>query len=250
MLLKDVRWLRVLALASVLFLVSGASPIAPVDQALAAPAAEGDQKTISVTGRAVLEVSPDTAQVTLGVSQVAPTAAESYNRAANAMQRLVAAIREQGIAESEIRTSGLSIYPEYEWNREERRLVGYRTTATVTVTTRNLDRVGAIIDAGVAAGANEVQGIQFLVREEARHLDAALEQAVADARHKAEQVARAMGVKVGRPVQVQVHDMGSSMPVLVREAAVAADAGARAGMPVLPGTSRYQVEVQVVFGLE
>ncbi|MFO7173547.1 MAG: SIMPL domain-containing protein [Bacillota bacterium] len=247
---KGVRWLPALILASVLFLVSGASPIAPGNQALAAPPAEAEQKSISVTGRAVLEVAPDTAQITLGVSEVAPTAAESYSRAAGTMQRLVAAIREQGIAESGIRTSGLSIYPEYEWSKEERRLVGYRTTATVTVTTRNLDRVGAIIDAAVAAGANEVQGIQFLVRDEARHLDAALEQAVADAKHKAERVARALGVKVGRPVQVQIHDTGSSMPILVKEAAMAADVAGRAGMPVLPGTSRYQVEVQVVFSLE
>lgn len=245
--LNRVHLLPAAVLAAGVLLAAALVPLPTLGQAAGTEAEE--PRTISVNGRARLEVSPDTAQVTLGVSKLAESAATSYNQAAGSAQALIDALKAGGVAEAEMKTSNLSLHPEYEWTREQRVLVGYRTNVQVVVTTRNLESLGALIDAAVAAGANEIGNIAFLVKDEARHRDAALELAVADARHKAELVARELGAKVGKPLQVQIIDGGSTPPpVMYKTMAAEGDSGA--AMPVMGGTAQYEAQVQVIFALE
>ncbi|BDG59855.1 SIMPL domain-containing protein [Caldinitratiruptor microaerophilus] len=247
------RWLGSLALA---LAAAGAAALAAPAVLPGSPARAADpgseRRGIEVTGEAVVEARPDAARITVGVQRQAATAAAAYAEAARAMNAVVAALRGKGIDQDSLRTATLALHPEYDWNREKERqeLRGYRALTSVTATTRNLDQVGSLIDAAVAAGANTVDGVEFLVWEQERALGDALQRAVDNARAKAGQVAGRLGVQVGAPLEVVVLDEGATPPPVLVRAEAAVPAGAGASMPVLPGTSRLEVRVRVVFGIQ
>lgn len=247
------RWLgsfaAVLAAAAAAALVlSVAQPGSPARAADPAP----ERRRIEVVGEAVVEARPDAARITVGVQRQAATAAAAYAEAARAMNAVVSALRGKGVDSDSLRTAALALQPEYQWNRDKERqeLTGYRAVTSVTATTRNLEQVGPLIDAAVAAGANTVDGVEFLVWEQERALGDALQRAVDNARAKAGQVAGRLGVQVGAPLEVVVLDEGATPPPVLVRAEAAVPAGAGASMPVLPGTSRLEVRVRVVFGIQ
>lgn len=204
---------------------------------------------LSVTGIGTLDVRPDTARISLGVSSLADTANDSYARAAAAMNNVVGTVQAQGVARDDITTSNLSLHAEYDWRDGQQTLRGYRTSATITITTRDLSGIGALIDAAVANGANQVQGVSFLVKDQEQHLNQALDAAVDDARAKAERVAARLGTAVVgvRNVQIVTQGGGHRPPIIFEAQGKAA--AMDAAMPVMTGTSEYSVTVHVTFKL-
>jgi uncharacterized protein YggE len=213
---------------------------------LAAPApALAQVATISVSGEASVSVPPDLAQIDGGVTTEAKTAREASEANNTTMGKVLLALKGAGIEEKDFQTSRLSLQPQYAPNRNgPNAIVGYQASNRVTIKLRDVTKVAGIIDTLVAAGANNIGGINFMVSSASKLLDDAREQAIADARRKAEIYARAAGVTLGSPVSISEESAPGPAPFRKMAAGVAASA------PVAQGEETLQVTVSVVWAIK
>ena len=200
---------------------------------------------ISVTGEATVSVPPDLAEVDGGVASEAKTAREASDANNAAMGKVLLALKGAGIAEKDFQTSRLSLQPQNAPNRAgPSAIVGYRASNRVTVRLRDTTRVAGVIDTLVAAGANEIGGIGFMVSNASKLLDDAREQAVADARRKAEIYAKAAGVTLGAPLSIS--EEGAPGPMPFRKMA----AGMAVSAPVAQGEETLAVTISVSWAIK
>jgi uncharacterized protein YggE len=201
--------------------------------------------TISVSGEAQVSVPPDLAQIDAGVSTEARTAREASDANNAAMGKVLLALKGAGTEEKDFQTSRLSLQPQYAPNRSgPNAVVGYRAANRVTIKLRDVTKVAATIDLLVAAGANELGGINFMVSSASKLLDDAREQAIADARRKAEIYAKAAGVTLGSPVSIS--EEGLQVAPQFRRMA----AGVAASAPVATGEETLRVTVSVSWAIK
>ncbi len=208
-------------------------------------------RTISVTGQGRLTVKPDTATITFGVSEVKPTPSEAYTALSASLNKIAPAIKSMGLKDEQIQTSMFNLNAEYNWTQDKgQQLVGYRSTTTLTITTQNLDQVAGLIQTAVEAGANQLNGVSFSVKDTDKLLEQALDMAVDDAKAKAERVASRLGAQVVRVMTINVMDNGTPMYVdRAMDEAKAMMAGA-APAPVFSGESSFSASVSVVFEIQ
>ncbi len=242
------KFLSVLAGAAALALV------APPGEASAAPDTRlievNPDRAIEVTGEASVEATPDFAKVTLGVTTTGKDAGEAMAANAKATNALIAALKGEGVAPTDIQTSSLSISPNFA-NRapgssEAPAIAGYTVGNMVTVTVRDLSRLGALLDKAVGSGANAMYGVAFAENNVSGLLDKARPLAFADARRKAEIYAAAAGSKIGRLMELGEQVGGPPMPFPRRVYATAAMA---APTPVEAGEDKLTVTVTARFEL-
>ena len=200
------------------------------------------EKLITVTGEATLAVAPEAAVIRIGVTSQDKTAREASDANARQMTAVLAAIKSNGVAERDIQTSRLSLQPQYDPNKAgPAHLTGFQATNQVTVRVRDIDKLPALLDRAIAAGANEMSGIEFIVLEQSKLLDRARDDAVADARRKAELYAKAAGAKLGRVVAIT--EEGSAPPPRPMQAM-------RSGaVPIAPGEQTLKAVVTVSYEL-
>lgn len=199
------------------------------------------EKIITVTGSAQVFASPDEGVVSLGVMKTAKTAAEAQKQANEVANKLIAALAKLGIEKSDIQTSQINLYPQYSNPKpgENPVVSGYQASNILSVRLKDLSKVGPVVDAGVDAGVNNVQGIQFNLRNGRGPRADALKEAVADARSKADAIAEALGVKITGVFDAQsdaAYNPGPQ-PYMARAAGMMKDMST----PVEPG----QIEVNV-----
>jgi uncharacterized protein len=201
---------------------------------------------ISVNGEATISVAPDLAQIDGGVTSEARTAREASDANNAAMGKVLLALKGAGIAEKDIQTSRLSLQPQSAPNRVSGPavIVGYRASNRVTVRLRDVVKIAGVIDTMVGAGANDIGGINFMVSNASKLLDEAREQAVADARRKAEIYAKAAGVTLGTPLSIS--EEGNAAPVFRGKMAAPMAAAA----PVAQGEETLQVTVSVTWAIK
>jgi uncharacterized protein len=158
--------------------------------------AEGAQVTVSGTG--VVSLKPDTATITLGVSQTAKGAVDAQNTVNKNIEAIKKALIKAGAKEADISVSDLSVWGNYEYSDDQsQKLTGYTASHTLNITSGDMDLVGPLIDAALSAGANQLQGVSFSVKNNDKAYEQALKLAVEKAREKAEVLAAAAGVKLG-----------------------------------------------------
>jgi len=215
---------------------------------LAAPALAqtAPPSMISVSGEATISVPPDLAQVDGGVTSEAKTAREASDANNAAMGKVLLALKGARIEEKDFQTSRLSLQPQSAPNRTSGPpvIVGYRASNRVTVRLRDVTKVASVIDTLVAAGANDIGGINFMVSRASKLLDEAREQAIADARRKAEIYAKAAGVTLGAPISIS--EEGSPAPMQFRKLAAPMAASA----PVAQGEETLGVTVSVSWAIK
>jgi uncharacterized protein YggE len=200
---------------------------------------------ISVTGEATISVAPDLAQIDGGVTTEAKTAREASDSNNAAMGKVLQALKGAGIAEKDFQTSRLSLQPQSAPNRSGPAvIVGYRASNHVTIRLRDVTKVASVIDTLVSAGANDIGGINFMVSQASKLLDDAREQAVADARRKADIYARAAGVTLGAPLSIS--EEGAPGPVFRGKMV----AGMAAAAPVAQGEETLSVTVNVTWAIK
>jgi uncharacterized protein YggE len=167
------------------------------------------------------------------------------------MQRVVAAIRGLGIAAADIQTTNFSITAQHPKDKngatDESRTVGYEVRNSVTVTVSDLEKVGAIIDAAVAAGANSSNSVSFGVKNHAALDDDVLTKATRDARHNAEVMASAENLKVGKMISASNE---SSLPLKFEGTETVAEYGNNGATVILSGQMSVSASVTVVFAIE
>jgi uncharacterized protein len=202
---------------------------------------------ISVTGEANVSVAPDLAQIDGGVTTEAKTAREASDANNAAMGKVLLALKGAGIDEKDYQTSRLSLQPQYPPNPNRAGpavISGYRAGNRVTIKVRDVTKVANIIDVLVGAGANEIGGIHFTVSQTSRVLDEAREQAIADARRKAQIYAKAAGVTLGEPIAIS--EEGAPMPTFRSKVA----GGMAASAPVAQGEETLSVTVSVSWAIK
>ncbi len=208
-------------------------------------AAQVSPPSISVTGDATISVAPDLAQIDGGVTSDAKTAREASEANNKAMGLVLLALKSVGIPEKDFQTSQLSLQPQYAPNRNgSSPVIGFRASNRVTVTVRDVAKVGSVIDTLVTNGANDIGGISFMVAQPSKLLDEARPKAVADARRKAEIYARAAGVALGAPLSIS--EESSAGPITFRKMS----AGLSSPAPVAPGEETLRISIGVTYEIK
>jgi uncharacterized protein YggE len=233
-------------LSHVLWL-AGALLVASLFAGVAAPRflhAAGDPKpgTVSVLGVGVVDTVPDTATVSFGVTSQAAKASEAIAGNADAMTKVIDALKRSGIDAKDLQTEFVSVQPRTDDTGQT--IVGYTATNSVAATVRDLRNVGDTIDLAVAAGANTVSGPSLARDDQDKLYRDALEAAVANARDKANALAKAANATLGDIQSLTESPAESGGPVTF--AAVAKDS---VGTPIEPGTAKITANVRVVFAI-
>lgn len=234
--------MRHLVLVSMLV---GAAPLAAQQGAQPSVRWQGPDIVTSATGEA--RVTPDRAQIFIGVQTRAATAAQAGTDNARKTRAVIDAVKARNIPAEQIATSDYNLYPEYD-HREQRegpqtpRVLGYVATNTVRVEVRRLDQVGTIIDAALAAGANMVNSIQFFASNVDVARRAALAEAVGRARADAEALAKAAGGSLGSLLELSTQ-ASPIRPFVGADRAMRLEAAAVAQTPIEPGQQTLTVWV-------
>jgi uncharacterized protein len=203
---------------------------------------------ISVSGEASVSAPPDLAQIDAGVTSQAKSAREASEANNAVMGKVLLALKAADIDQKDIQTSRLSLQPEYAPNRPNGppAIVSYRASNRVTIRLHDVLKVASTIDMLVAAGATDIGGINFTVSNASKLLDDAREQAVADARRKAEIYARATGVTLGAPLSITEGGSPGPMPFYRRMAV----GMAASPTPVAQGEETLGVTVSVSWSIK
>ena len=233
---------RIAALAAGALAVAALAGVADGPEPAVSAPADGT-RSITVSGTGTAESVPSRADFTFGVVTEGRTARAALSANASEMRRVIAALREAGVAERDLQTQQVSISPVT--GEDGRSVSGYTARNAAIARLRDLSRVGAAIDAAVQAGANEVYGPTLISGDRAALERDALRDAMADARAKAQALAAAGGVSLGRVLTV-VEGAGVPPPMPLARDAVAMTAEST---PVLAGTQETQAVVTVTYAV-
>lgn len=194
--------------------------------------------------------TPDVAVINAGVVTQAVDAASAMRENATRMDRVIAALKKAGVADRDMKTASISLQPQYRYQENKPPVItGYQATNTVNVRFRDIAKSGAVLDALVATGANQINGPDLTLDDPAAAMDEARVDAMAKARARAVLYAKAAGLKVKRILAISESgvDMPRPMPIMMRAAAQAFDG---AESKVLPGEQALTMTVSVRFELE
>ncbi len=211
-----------------------------------APETDPAPHTITVSGTGKITLVPDVARVQLGVTIARPTVKAARDAGAKAMTDIIATIKSLGIAEADIKTTNLSLYPQY-GNGSAPKVVGYQISEQVQVTVRDLDKTGDVVDGATAHGATDVNGISFEVADPVKAQNDARAAAVTAARASAEAMATAGHVSLGAVVSIT--DATPIQSPIFYNYGAAQPSAADAATPVKPGTQDLGATVTVVFAI-
>ena len=224
--------------------------------ALSAPAVAGAQATptvpadatlLSVSSQAEARRAPDIATVSAGVVTQAADGNTAMRQNAEQMSRVLAAVKAAGVAAKDVQTSGINLNPQYRYEENQPpRITGYQASNTVNVKLREVAKMGKVLDALVASGANQVNGPSFGIDDPEPLYDRARLDALKAARARAETYAGALGVRVRRIVSIS--EGGAAMPSPMPRMAMM-KAEAYDSTPVAAGESSVSVNLDVVFEL-
>jgi uncharacterized protein YggE len=199
-------------------------------------------RTVTVTGSGTASAVPDRAAFSFGVTTVAKTASQALGSNSGEMQKVIAALKGAGIDGKDLQTQSVSLEPRYSDSGDE--ILGYTAANSVSATLHEIGRAGAVIDAAVAAGANQVSG-PSLTRGDTNELyRTALRAAMANALAKAQTIAAASHAKLGPVRSVTESSAGPPPPVAAAAKPVGTDE-----TPVEPGMQTIEADVVVQFTL-
>lgn len=237
--------MKTIRIAVAALLVLGAAAFAGIGLPETAGGASDDPREgITVTGVGHVDAVPDEAEFSLGITTKGQTAREALTANSVRMQRLIAALKAVGVNERDIKTQDVSVGQDYDG--AVGRTDGYTATNSVSVRIRQIDRAGAVLEAASKAGANQVYG-PALTREDRDGLEQkALENAVANARKRADTLAKAAGVDVGRVTAI----VEGAQPGGFYESGRVAMDTAPAEVPIEKGTEEIAASVTVTFAIE
>ena len=246
------KWLLSISLALVLtmvFLTGCTKTATPTLGGIFSSQQEG----IWVTGTGKVSVVPDIATLRLGIEAQELSVADAQSKANEAMNRVIDALTDNGVADKDIQTQRFSIQRVTKWDREKdiEIVVGFRVTNIVAAKIRDLDKVGVIIDAVAQAGGDltRIDSITFSVDDPSAYHEEAREKAMADAETKAKQLAKLAGVTLGKPTYISESiQVPPIYPRAVYEE-VPIPAPAPAPPPISPGELEISLTIQVAYAI-
>lgn len=229
-------------------------PISALLSAAGVASADHDHRdrgsVVTVQGEATVTRTPDEARIEIGVQTEDDNSERAADLNANKVDAVLRALKKIAGRKAKIRTLGYTLQPRYRYReRSGREIIGYTASNSVEVQTSDLNRVGRLIEAAIASGANEVRGLQFKLADDISARAEALAEATSNAEVKARAIAGALGIELG-PV-LEVTEGGAH--VAPRHRQVYADAAMSKSSreaPVEPGTIDVQGSVTLVFSVQ
>jgi hypothetical protein len=223
--------------------------------ALASPAFAAG--TMQMSGHGEIMAKPDTAYVTSGVTSQAATAKDALAANTADMTALIGVLKDAGVAEEDIQTSGFAVNPNYIYSDQRDangyqlppKISGYTVTNSVTVHVRDLSILGTMLDKEVSVGANTINGINFAVEDPSALYDQARKAAFADAKGKADLYADAAGVGLGAIENISENQGYTQPPQPYLYKATAAAADRAAPVPVEAGQLTFSIDVAITWDL-
>ena len=217
--------------------------------AQAQPATTVEAPTLSLSAFGETAIKPDIASLDLGVDTTETTAAKAMSANARRMTQVIAALKGAGIAEADLQTSGLNLSPQYAYEQNlPPRLTGFQVTNHVSVVTRDLSRLGAVVDSLTAAGANTIGGIRFSLANPLAAEDVARLAAVKALEDKAALYTRATGYHASRLIHlnegVEFSPGPRPLPMMTMKAMAAPST------PIEAGEVKVRVDITGTFALE
>jgi uncharacterized protein len=204
--------------------------------------------TMTVTGRGEVSATPDQATIRLGAVAQSKDAADAQSQASHIVNRTLEKLEKMNIPGEKVTTIGLTLSPifssEDRMDRKEpvaAKIIAYRAHNTIRVVTDDLAKVGEIIDAGMNAGANVLEGLIFELKEDEKYKEQALSLAVRQARSKAEAIAAALGLEIAAVQEVSEGGVSILFPQTPAARAFAAEANTR----VQPGQVNVEATVTI-----
>ncbi len=210
---------------------------------------------ILVNGQGSVDIAPDMAILSLTVTREADTARGALDANSSAMNKVIAAMKAEGIKARDLQTSRFSIQPRYfrpppkpSGEREPPQIIGYTVRNSLTVRVRDITTVGAVLDKSVTLGVNEGGNIRFSNADPSAAIEQARIKAVKQAITKANTLAAAAGVKTGKLLEISEQSF-NPRPVSMASAEMSMARTANA-VPVATGENTYKVMVNVSFAIE
>jgi uncharacterized protein YggE len=203
--------------------------------------------TVTASGAGTTQAVPDTAEMSFGVTTMSPNAKSALDEASKIAEQIGSAVKKQGIADEDIQTRDVSVYPQTVDQNGKQVITGYQASLSVQVKVRDIAKLGEIISAANAAGANTISGPMFTIDDPAPARAKAIDEAVADARKSAEAMAKAAGKSVGAVLSMSSSDVGLVPGPMYSTSDMA---GAAKNVPIEPGQLDITANVVVVFELK
>jgi len=194
-------------------IASGFSPTANADET------KLPQKTISVSSEGTVKVKPDLVYINVGVQTENKSSKVAQQENTTKMNKVMQVLKELKIADLDIKTSQYTIYPIETYSEKDKSstVTGYKVINTLEITIRDISKVGAVIDAVTANGANTVSNIRFTVADPDKYYLQALQNATVKAKAKADTLAKQFGIKIGLPSQINETSGGYNPPIIYSE---------------------------------
>ncbi|MFT3763081.1 MAG: SIMPL domain-containing protein [Pseudoxanthomonas sp.] len=213
-------------------------------------AATGDGTLLNVSANAEAKRVPDVATISAGVVAQAADGNTAMRQNAAQMARVMDAIKAAGIAEKDIQTSGVGLNPQYRYQQDQPpKITGYEARNTVSLKVRDIAKLGEVLDALAASGANDINGPSFGIDQPEPVYDEARLAALQKAQARAETYAKALNLRVRRIVSIDESGRGGGIPRPVPMMAMKAMAADAESTQVSPGETTVSVNLDVVFEL-
>jgi uncharacterized protein YggE len=222
--------------------------LAVVSSACSAAGGGIPQRTVSVTGTGTARLTPDIVIVTLGVQTQDPQVARAVQDNNARASRVTEAVKAAGVAAADIQTSDFSVSSQQKFDPQGTPTgeVTYIVSNTLTLTLRDVSKLGDLLQSALESGANTVQNVSYSVADPSEALDKARLDAIQDAHDQATQLADAAGAQLGPVFNLNEY---SPAPILSYAAASFGKGGGGGGVPASPGTLEYQVQIYIVYTL-
>lgn len=198
-------------------------------------------RVITVTGSGTLEVTPDIAEIQFDVVTEGNNVVDVQNENAKITSRVIEAIIAFGILRTDIQTSLYQVLPRYDYIDGKQTFRGYEVRNSITVTVRNINSIGKIIDLAVKSGVNHVSSLQLKLENEEEYYNQALRLAIQNGTEKGIQIGKELGVM--RLIPIEVVEQSSEGERLLKTAAFAAEMAT----PIEPGKKKVNAEVKMKF---
>lgn len=242
---QSIRTIGAAALGAIVVALAAISVRAgPVAGALGPSGDNPAVNTISVSASSKVSLVPDVARVSVGVTVTKPKIKDARSGAATRMTDIIAAMKALGIADPDIQTVGLNLYPQYA-NGSSTKIVGYTVGNQIQITVRDLGKVDDVVDGAMAKGATDLNGVSFDIADPAKALNDARVSAIAAAKVSAEAMASAAKVRLGAVVSIT--DASPAPPIAYGGML---SAMADVATPIQPGSQDVSATVTVVFVIE
>jgi hypothetical protein len=243
-----------------ILVIAGCAPVATGTTAGAPQAAarsasalatgqEPTPRTVTVSGLGTANAAPDVAYVQLGVQIIETDASLAVEESTTRMAAVMDVIKAMGVAEKDVQTTQYAMSVQQQYDREGKPTgeITYRVSNQVRVKLHDLSKIGELLQKTLAARANTVGGVTFSIEDPDALQQQARDEAIADARTKAEQLAAGLGASLG-PVR-QVSEFGGGRPVAEVAKTMELRAAGGGEVPISGGELSVSVQIQVVFDL-